>query len=393
MCCLSSLRRGVFLFFVLLLCFFSISTLSPVSARGVDNENNTVVMAKSETIDHDYFGAGEQVTISGTVNGDAYVAGGTVIVEGTINGDLLAAGGQVTVLGTVTQNIRVAGGQVVISGQVGRNVTAAAGSLTFTEGATVAGNVVAGAGDLSLLAPVQRDVTLGAGNAVIGNRIGGNITAGVNSLTLTPNASIAGTLRYWSEEQATIDQAAVVTGGVQPQIISPQPRVRADQADDRTAQTAFRIFTFLAILLVGGIIVWMFPHFSLRVARTITGQPLPSLGMGFFALIGLPILCLILLVTVIGIPLAFMLFALYLKLLYISKVFVSLLIGSVILQQFDRKAHILWTYVLGLVVYSMVTWLPFVGGLVSFVALLLGVGSFLLEEHRTMAGLRKKDIV
>ena len=61
----------------------------PVFAQ---EKEKMVILSKGETIDRDYFAAGDETQISGTINGDAYVAGGTVIVDGTVNGDLMAAG-------------------------------------------------------------------------------------------------------------------------------------------------------------------------------------------------------------------------------------------------------------------------------------------------------------
>ncbi len=394
MFCLSSKRRGSLLFLIFFFSFSLLSSVPAVSAKGDSQLENVVVMAKTETVNHDYFGAGDTVTISGVVNGDAYVAGRSVIIEGTINGDLLAAGGQITIRGTVSQNVRAAAGEIVVSGSVGRNITAAAGTFTISDGATVLGNVVAGAGNISLLAPILKDVTVGAGTAMVGTAIGGNLTAGVNSLVLTPSASIGGTLQYWSDEQAQIATGATVSGGIVQKTIPKDPAPSTSEiAENKSAQTAMKAFGFLSAMLVGVLILGIFPAFSHRTAQTIIERPLQSLGLGFVLLIGIPAMCVFLMVTVIGIPLALIVFALYLKSLYLTKIFVSLTLGLFLLRQFDKKWHIVWTFIIGLMVFTMLTWVPFLGGLVSFVSLLLGLGSFVLEEHKTIVSLRKKEIL
>lgn len=393
MFCLSSKRRGSLLFFILFFSSIFFGSVTRVSAKGVSEFENVVVMPKTETVNHDYFGIGDTVTISGVVNGDAYVAGRNVVIEGTINGDLLAAGGQITIRGTVSQNVRAAAGEIVISGSVGRNITVASGTITISDGAKIFGNVVAGAGNFTVLAPVSKDVTFGAGTAMIGSVVGGNVTAGVNSLILTPSASVGGTLQYWSDEQAQVASGATVSGGVvQKTIPKPLPD-KQDRVESQSAQTAMRIFGYLSTLLVGALIILIFPFFSQRTAATVVDRALPSLGLGFVLLIGVPVICIILLMTVVGIPLAVLLFALYLKTLYIAKVFVSLAIGTYLVRQFDKQWHRIWIFIIGLTIYSIVTWLPFIGGFISFIVLLLGLGSFVLEEHKTLRELRTKNIL
>ncbi len=78
-------------------------------------------------------------------------------MDGTINGDLIAAAGNIIVNGKVTDDIRVAGGTVEIGGSVGDN------ALVF------AGNLISGKD-----ASIDRDLTIGVGNAIIDGTVKGN---------------------------------------------------------------------------------------------------------------------------------------------------------------------------------------------------------------------------
>ena len=69
----------VFSAFLILIFPLSIFAQTNDPTRG-----KTVILSKDQIIDHDYFAAGDTVTIDGTVNGDAYVAGGQVNINGVI---------------------------------------------------------------------------------------------------------------------------------------------------------------------------------------------------------------------------------------------------------------------------------------------------------------------
>jgi hypothetical protein len=67
----------------------------------------------------------------------------------------------------------------------------------------------------------------------------------------------------------------------------------------------------IGFLIMGVVLLWLFPNFMVAGARTITSEPLKSLGLGFAVLVATPIVALILLVTVIGIPIGLSLIAAY----------------------------------------------------------------------------------
>ena len=216
-----------------------------------------VTLEADETINHDFFAAGEQVEIKGTVNGDLYAAGGNIVVEGTVNGDVLAAGGQIEISGTVGGNIRVAGGNIEVSGDIAKNLTAGTGSLEISDDATVGGSVVLGAGNVEIDGPVGGNIVAGAGNLEIRNTVGGNIYAGVRQLHIDENAGVAGDVIYWSEEEALVDQEATVSGTLERR--EPVKRLQSPREDDvRSLWAGFRLFSLLLVLRFLFQAFWLF---------------------------------------------------------------------------------------------------------------------------------------
>ena len=352
-----------------------------------------MVLPPGETVNEDFFAAGNSITLSGTVNGDAYLAGGNILVDGTINGSLLAFGGTINVTGNVTEGIRVIAGQLIVSGQVGGNMTVVGGTANLTSGANINGSLVALAGSVSVFAPLGRGISAGVGQMTIASTVGGNIFAYVGQLILTPNARVAGNLTYWSDMQAQIQEGAQVIGTTTRNVPpAREPREPVDRARIQAALTraAFivRLVDFVSALVIGLLLIYVSPFFTQRTVETIRKEPWKSLGVGLLALIVTPIIVFILMALIVGIPLALVLLAIYLISLYISRIFVVLLVGELILKNVARA----WALVLGLVLYEVITLIPFLGPLVVFFVFLFGLGAILLAGRNYYRQLQAKNL-
>lgn len=378
--------------FYVTLIFFSIFSTNFVTAQNIQSSNE-VILSKNQTIDGDYFASGNNVTISGTVNGDVYTAGGNILIEGTINGDVLATGGNINITGNVTNNIRAAGGQIIISGLVGRNISVVGGNATIANSARVSGSLVTGVGMVTIQSPIEKSINVAAGNAVIASTINGNITAGVGALTLTPNAVVNGDINYWSNQQANIQPGASVSGQVKQNLPPSQPKDREDVSKNFTGfKIAFSLALALSYLLGGLLLVTLFPVYSLNIMQTITDKPLLSFGIGLLITILFPILFILLLLTFFGIPIALILLAIFCILAFFAPIVVFLTIGQKILQR-NRRVTLGWSLFLGLVIYILLTFIPIIGGLISIIATMIGIGAILIQQKNIYQTLRSKKVV
>ncbi|OGY25715.1 MAG: hypothetical protein A2134_02610 [Candidatus Woykebacteria bacterium RBG_16_39_9b] len=365
------------------------------SANDKDNHKTKVVtLPVGEVVNKDYFAFGDIVEVSGTVNGDVYAFGGQVLVDGKVNGDLIAAGGMVNISGDVSQDLRVGGGQITISGQIGRNVTVGGGNVEFTNDATVRGSILAGAGNVTLASPVGTNVKIGAGNLTISNKIDGDVEAGVGDLRLTSKAKVAGNLTYWSDQQASIDEHALVSGEITkksaPNIAKPSARgIFGGFAAFKIISTAIGL---VSTFVLGLILIRFFPKFSSAAVNTLNKRPLASLGIGFLTLVATPIIFVLLLITVIGVPIALILLAFYLISLYLARLFVMFWVGAAISARTGRKLHQVWVFIIGLILYYVVTLIPVVGGITTFLVVTFGLGAFLITKRDTYLATRKSSL-
>jgi cytoskeletal protein CcmA (bactofilin family) len=354
-----------------------------------------VSLPAGAVINKDYFAYGERVEISGTVNGDVYVAAGEVLVDGRINGDLLAAGGTITISGSVSQNVRVAGGEITLSGKIGRNLTVAGGNVGLNESAAVAGGLVAAGGRVRLAAPVGKDAKIAAGSVLVSGPINGNLEAVTGDVRLTSKAAVSGDLIYWSQRRASITQGAKV-GGVVTRKTMPEfsrPRVGTLLGALAGVVLLAKLVSVVSTLILGLLLVYVFPRYTQSTVSTLRQRPWASLGVGVVALVATPVAAGMLLITVLGVPLALMVTALYLMALYLARVFVIVWIGTALVAWRGREVRPVLGLMIGLFVYSLLTLIPFIGGVVTLLVILFGLGASLQADRSVFLAAREKGTV
>ena len=353
----------------------------PSAAMAAEVRNGTsAVVAPGETLNDDLFASGQTVTVAGRVTGDVYAAGQTVVVTGTVDGDLLAAAQQVVVDGTVNGNVRAAGAVITVNGHVGRSVTGAAQQVNISSSGSVDGSLVAAGETISAFGPVGRGITAGGGTLQLGGTVGGKVLAWANTLSLGPSTRIAGDLEYRSETQAEIP-SGTVAGRVQYDPI---------QREARQAPLLNGLFDFGGLVwlfgsaILGALAIIFAPRASARAVELGRQQPLLTFGVGLLALCTVPLAALLIGVTLVGIPLALAVGALYWLGLLLAWPALGLVVGTELARRVRRgePMPVLGALVVGLIVLHLVTHLPILGGLVAFVGVAFGLGLIVQSFRR-----------
>ncbi len=352
-----------------------------------------VVLSAGQEVQGDYFTFGPHVEISGTVHGDVYAAGGEVLMDGVVDGDLIVAGGEVRVSGEVTQDIRMAGGTVTLSGKVHRNATITGGDVHLTDSSHLKGSAVIGAGNLLLGGSIDGDVRVGAGNVTLSKAIGGDLAVAAPAIRLTSKASVGKNVIYWSDDEPSIDEGATVLGTVTQR---PIPEVFKGE-DAKRGLVGMKLVggmvSFVSTLLLGLLLLRIYPVFTSRVASKIQEQPWVVLGVGGVLLFGVPMLIVLCMVSVLGIPIGLMLGAMYVVTLYLGRVFVMLWLGQRLLRLVSDSSSATRAFVTGLVTYFILALVPLVGGLITVVTIVTGLGAILMTKKELVVRLREQQLV
>lgn len=351
--------------------------------------NDEVNIPAEKVIDDDLYVSGGIVTIEGTVKGDLFAWGGTVTINGDVTGDLVTGGGTVIINGKVGDDAYVMGGMVTINNDVGSDVIATGGSITFGSDAKITRDLIAAGGSVIVRGDTGRKLNVGAGNALLTGRIGGKAVIEADTLKIGSTARLEGDLTYVSSKKLVMEDGANVAGRIKhrlppkeekkpeiPAFLAPLGLFGAMMAYVLSLIISF-LWAIVSLFVVGLALALLFPRATKSVSDRVFTTPWPCIGYGLVALVVVPVLIFFLLVTVIGIPLAMIIAALFGIAVYIAKVFVCIHIGEKTIWLFNKEAKpaLGWSLLLGVLIYVFLGWIPIIGGLLKLAVLLAGLGA------------------
>jgi hypothetical protein len=138
----------------------------------------------------------------------------------------------------------------------------------------------------------------------------------------------------------------------------------------------------LGLIALAGFIAGVFPA-SRGMGEGLRSDPAIGLLLGFIALVCVPIAAVVLAITIIGIPLALAVLLLYFLMLIVGYAAVGVIIGDAALATLRSQdaGAVGWRVgaAMGaMLALALLTRIPYLGGLVAFVALMGGVGAIVL---------------
>ncbi len=357
----------------------------------------SVYVGRDEVVPDNLYAAGNVITIDGTIKGDLICAGMTVNINGQVEGDIICAGQNININGSASGSVRVAGSIINLNNKVGRNVNAAGGFVNFGSNADVARDVIVGAGNSELRGKINGDLVAGGGNMILDDEIKGSarlwidrnvkgerqpFTAQTSPLTLTDKARINGFLEYTSSDNADIAAGAIIKGETKHNLPEKKP---ADQKALAAIYGWIKLVSLFACLVVGMVIVSVWREETKKIIDQMFDKVGPSLGWGVAVLFLTPILVIVLMITMIGIPLGLILGALWMIAIYVSKIFAAILLGRELVKKFwdKKKDSLITAMILGVFALWILCLIPIVGFAVCFVATLWGLGGLWLFFKRT----------
>lgn len=348
------------------------------------DKSGVSVLPSGKTIYGDYVVFGRNIEISGNVLGDVYVAGIHVLIDGNIQGDVIAACGSLVISGDISGSVRMAGGELFVSGTIGNSCSFATFSGNLIPSAFVGGSLAAITGSLDLSAPVAKQVRFAAGNARLSSSIGENVSAIVGQMRLTSKAEIGGKLTYASSQQALIDDSTHIKGGIDKKPSLIRDLIGGDLFENVLigSQILANLMNFLYSLGVGLLLLRLFPRYMRSTLVALEKHPVKSLAFGAIALIVLPLLFLILLISIFGIPFALTLLAFNIITFYTAKIVTVLWVSNKWLTKLKLLPNHASTLGLGLAIYFLLALIPIFGEGLSVMTMILGLGASLISVKR-----------
>jgi cytoskeletal protein CcmA (bactofilin family) len=355
--------------------------VAPISALAFEARNaQSVVVGKDEVVDGNLFAAGSSIQIDGTVKGDVFCAGQTVSITGMVEGNVFCAGQSLSISSQIDGDLIGAGQNLNFKGDVARNLIFAGQNITTDSDSAIGWQAILAGASVDLSGPIEQDLLAAGANFRLAGAIGRNAdlwldrTAG-NSLTIAPTGLISGDLTYHALSEANIEPGSQILGKTDFKKLAPLA--------DRHPQGAWAgkwLFGTLASFLIGLLFILVWPRKIRELSVLLRDGTNANFGWGLALTVLTPLAALILMFTLIGLPLAFLVLILWLVLMWLGKILASLYIGGLVTEKWlpSKKKSLYWQLGTGLIVSYFFFSLPFIGGLASFIAIIYGLGTLYL---------------
>ena len=283
------------------------------------------------------------------------LVGDVVVGPRGVEHDVSTGAGDLEVHGVVEDDVHSGVGDVLVIGKV-------------------KGDIEAGLGDVKIEGPVDGDVRAEFGDVYVNSRVKGDVNVGWGEVDLGPDAEISGNLEC---------EGCEITGNrdaVEGHITARGMALDFDESHGHG---------------IIGFVGWLFAALAFAacavLAAVVAPRPLASAasraeespGRAFvYGLVSLPaffVLCVVLAVTIIGIPLLLLLVPAYLALLFFGALVAAFFIGTRILMFTGRyRVGNALAAVVGAMILAATTLIPLLGNLLLYALTLLGTGAIIL---------------
>jgi cytoskeletal protein CcmA (bactofilin family) len=370
-----SRRLGLAAFAIILLA--STLALPFWTAASMFRTDQEVTIGAGEPVDEDLYVVADTFTLDGRADRDVFVAARVITINGRIIGSLNAAGGDIDLLGTVGRSVRVLSGSTTITGDVTGDLMIFGGTTVVEPGAEITGDIHVYGGTLDMRGTVRGDISGSVNSVTVSGNVGGDVRATVDRLAVKQDATVDGSLVYTSRSTASIDGDASVAGAIDRQSVAPWGTGSGIQAKFFSP-----LVRMVWLLATGALIIAVAPRLSSALNRNLR-RPLQAALVGVLGLVLIPIVAVVLMVTVIGLPASILLMVGYVVALYLSQYVVGQRIGSLILPRRwndGSRGYLLLSMTIGVILLSAVRFVPvpFLSTAMNAIVAVLGLGATVL---------------
>lgn len=360
-------RAGTLSVCLLAVAVGTLTVPTPVQALDFRRSEGVLTIPASETIDDTLIVRGETILIEGTITGDVVAFGEEINVTGSIRGNLFTFAETVKVRGDVGGLVLGAANTYTLStSSVGGDLWLAGENIEISSDVRIGRNVAIASDNVSIGADVGRDLFAYAENVDVSGDLGGNLVAFSQRLRLLGDAHIVGNVRFRGDEEELFRAAEVRVDGDVEFLARPEERNRYTTVEFYLWQMA----QLVAAFLFGLALLWLVP--ALRGRSIGAGlEGLKSAGIGIITLVSVPIIAVLVAITLIGLPFTFFALAAWLLGIYLATIMVGAAIGQMLMGNSDSMPL---TLLVGLATVMVVVNLPVVGGIISFIFTIIGLG-------------------
>lgn len=349
------------------------------------NANNANANLENQMKKGDVYIAQNDVTIDYIVDGNVFILGNNVTINSQIGGDVFVCAKNVTIseqayifsnLFVSAENVTIKGivydlyslaDNITVDGYIYRDIKSSSSTLNIN--GVIGRNAYVRCGKINFAVPGQNDA---------------------NGSTIANAGAIAGDLTYSSSQESSIPEKAV------------SGKVNFEQVTKVTNKTISTYLISLGSLLVLVLVIWglsllLAPKFLKSTNNLIASKKvLPVLGCGILTPIAITVLAILLLFINITASISLLLLTILVLLFALSTSITIIAINNLICKKLkvSKNIGILGILILTTIVLWAICLIPFVGGIISILAVIVGMGLityFVFNKNKDFSEVSEKN--
>lgn len=334
---------------------------SEVSTDASETATDSEAITESDIRDGDLYLFDDNIVMDELVDGNVFLFGNNIEITGKVNGSLYAFGNKVTFKSgaSVIQSTYICANEIYFDGDA-HDLYVACNNLNMTYNSFIV-----------------RDLRVYANTFTYSGGVGRNAYVAAENFTFTTedenDGLVYGDLNYYSKSELELSKD-YVQGNLNYNKLDTISKSNIKETIINKATSLFTSLLFtIAVFLLG---IWIAPKFIEETSSFASTKALPAFGIGLLALVVIPLISILLMICVIGLPAGFAILGLYFLLLVLCTPIVNICITNKLKERFNLdKNH---KTILALIVVSLVVWalkqIPFIGGFIQLLLIVIGLG-------------------
>lgn len=382
------MKKSIFILVLLAI----LAGMLPVAASETRTGEEVII---TETVDENLYIAAGEMQVEAPVNGDVIAAGGSTWINQPVGDDVMVLGGEIYVHSEVAGDVRVAGGQVYITKDVHGDLIIMGGELSVASTAVIHGDVKIFGGSIKFAGKALGDVQIYAGEVKFDGEatqtleikaqdvnfngvVRGTAVLAAEDLKILNNASFHSDVTYWSKA-GEMDLSKYLEEGASATYDERLSfKTNIDKGFIRKGLVGLAVFRIVSAALMIVLMVSFFAPFFEKHTGNIKEHFGNYLGVGSLFLVATPFAAILAFVTVIGIPIGFIMISGWAIALTVAHSLTAVVAAYELEKYLNREWNTIVTMavaVAGFVVLKLVGMMAFPGQLITFVLTAIAIGA------------------
>lgn len=340
--------------------------------------DDSVNIADDQVISENlYIGSG-RAHLFGKSLKDTTVVAGQSILAGEYVEDVTVISGASFSDGVFGEDLKAVGSNVTVSGKVSGDLLIVGGTVKIEKRAELNGDVIIVAGTLVSKGQIKGDAKIVSGSVDIDGVVEGDMVVTTQNLEFGPEAEVSGIVNYFAPKKVELLEGTIISGDL---IYNQINSIRESQVVERAVLNFFNfwmVLKFITTLVIAFLLIYIFKYFSQQIARSSKKSFLKMFVIGLLSLFLVPIISLVFLISLFALPLGIILMLFYGVVLLLSPAISGIILGFIVWKWIRPKDDIkvsFQTATLGVIILTLLQFIPYVGGLIKFIFFVVSVGA------------------